>query len=150
MNEILKKWLLATMQDRQTAIRRLCLANAVRQIRERAHGNKTQIIRDLVKDHNSSLASVYRYIETADEALKGDAQYKTLAQLVALLPDYSYNKAVTYSFDIDSIEWALTKYCESPGMSISRVYSSLKIEAKKKEWQTGSIDTLRRIFAYYL
>ena len=124
--------------------------NAVSQIRKGAHGDRTQRIDELVKDHGTSRATVYRYVAITDNALKCDPEHKALSQLVALLPDYSNNKAVTYSFDAGAIDWALNIYCESPGMSIMQVYKALKSKAQEEGWQVGSMDTMRRIFAYNL
>jgi len=82
------------------------------------------------------------------KALKQNPRYPSLAQLLALIPKYGNTRAVTRVFDAAAIDWAITKYCESPEMKILQVYELLRIEGKRKGWKMGSIDSLRKIFGF--
>jgi len=130
--------------DRKRAIRRLCLVNAARKIKGDRHCDYVQNLKTLVKGLNTSAPTIYLYLSAADKALKQNPRYPSLAQLLALIPKYGKNRAVTRVFDAVAIDWAIAKYCESPEMKIMQVYQLLRIEGKRKGWKMGSFDSLKK------
>ena len=148
MNELFRKWCLASSGDRKRAIRRLCLVEAARRLKKNSKDDHVKNLKALTKSLDTAISTIYPYLAAADCALEQKPRYSTLAQLLVLIPEYGNNRGVSHSFDAEAVDWAISQYCKTPGIGFAKVYGLLKVEGQRNGWKIGSIDSLRRIFGF--
>ena len=136
----------ASCQDE--ARTRLGMVNKARSIKARNNKGKTKALKRYGKSQGVSLATLNRYLKTADEAMKaaqdngGDV---VMAQIMALTPDYGRNRGASRAFSREAIDYALSIYSTQQHLNISDVHKNTVNEGKVAGWRVGSYHTLKRI-----
>ncbi|MBW2062622.1 MAG: hypothetical protein JRI95_13825 [Deltaproteobacteria bacterium] len=144
----LAEWSARPESCREEARRRLGMVNKARSIKSRNPKQATPALKRYALSQGVSLATLYKYMKEADQAIKAAqsiGQDAVMAQILALTPGYGNNRGACRAFSKEAIAYAKGLWLSQEFLNFSDVYDQTINEASIRGWKFGSYNSLLNV-----